>query len=125
MRLLAGYGVINERAARGVMTRPVFLPLFLLLAGLLAAALARQRFFHAFLLARLQIKGVPLDLLDDVLLLHLSLKTAQRVLEGLAFLHADFRQYRYTPKPAQMDLSSYPKLHGYSQVLPENFCISK
>ena len=62
------------------------------------AALARQRFFDALFLARLQVKGVPLDLLDDVFLLHFALKATQRILEGLALLESYFCQLNYTPK---------------------------
>ena len=40
------------------------------------AALARQCFLHTLLLARLQVKGVTLDLLNDVFLLHLALEAA-------------------------------------------------
>ena len=50
--------------------------LVLLFTRLLPTALASQCFFHALLLAGLQVKGVTLDLLDDVFLLHLALETA-------------------------------------------------
>ena len=52
----------------------------LLLAGLLTAPLARQSFLRASLLARLKVEGVPLDLLNNVLLLDLAFKTPQGVL---------------------------------------------
>ncbi len=48
----------------------------LFLACLLTRPLASQRGLNPFFLARLQVKGVSLDLLDDVFLLHLALKTA-------------------------------------------------
>ena len=54
--------------------------LVLLFTCLLAAALARQRFFHALLFARLEVEGVTLHFLDNVLLLDFSLKTPQGVL---------------------------------------------
>ena len=41
---------------------------------------------------------MSLNLLDDVLLLNLAFKAAQRVLEGLTLLNSDFRQTLYTPK---------------------------
>ena len=50
------------------------LELILLLADLLAIALARERFFHAFLFTGLQIKRVTLDFLDNVFRLHLALE---------------------------------------------------
>src|SRR5271157_6403445 len=53
--------------------------LVLLFTCLLAAALARQRFFHTLSFARLEVEGVTLHFLDDVLLLDLSLKTPQGV----------------------------------------------
>jgi hypothetical protein len=64
----------------------------LLLANLLASALARERGFHAFLLTRLEVKGVALNLFDNVFLLHLALETAQGVFEGLSLLQPNFRQ---------------------------------
>lgn len=60
--------------------------LLLLFTSLLAIPLPRQRFLHAALLAWLQIKGVALHFLDNVLLLNLTLEATQRVFEGLAFL---------------------------------------
>src|ERR1700694_1687211 len=66
--------------------------LVLFFACFLSAALARQCFFHALLLAGFQVKGVTLDLLDDVFLLYLAFKTAERILEGLALLKSYFCQ---------------------------------
>jgi len=63
------------------------------------AALARQCFLHALFFARLQVKGVTLDLLDDVFLLHLALEATQRIFERLALLKSNFCQLNYTPKP--------------------------
>ena len=74
------------------------LALVLFFACFFPAALARQCFFDALFLARLQVKGVPLDLLDDVFLLHFALKATQRILEGLALLESYFCQLNYTPK---------------------------
>src|SRR5438552_18604950 len=68
------------------------LKLILLLASFLAAALARQRLFHALLLARFQIKGVPLDLLDYVFCLYLALEATQGVLQRFALLQSHFCQ---------------------------------
>jgi hypothetical protein len=77
--------------------------LILLFPSFFPAAFARQCFLHALLLARLQIKGVALNLLDYVLLLHLALETAQCILKGLALLQSDFCQWNYTPKLVQWD----------------------
>jgi hypothetical protein len=52
------------------------LNLVLLFACFFSAALTGQRFFYALFFARLQVKGVTLDLLDNVFLLHLALETA-------------------------------------------------
>jgi len=54
--------------------------LFLFPPGLLAVPLACQRFLHAASLARLEVIGVALYLLDDVLLLDLSLEAPQSIL---------------------------------------------
>ena len=48
-------------------------------ATFLPVAFAGQRLLGPELLARLQIKGVPLDLLNNVLLLDLSLEAAKGV----------------------------------------------
>jgi hypothetical protein len=81
--------------------------LILLFAGLLAVTLAGQCFLDAALFAGLQIVGVTLDFLDDVFLLHLALETAERILERLAFLYADFCQIENTPKPADWLFTEY------------------
>ena len=58
--------------------RPSF-ELVLLFTSLFAAALARQRFLHTLLLARLEVKGVTLHFLNDVLLLNLAFKAPQGI----------------------------------------------
>jgi len=63
-----------------------------LFTSLLAIPLASQCRFYAFLLAGLQIVGVTLDFLDDVLLLYLPLKPAQRIFQRLAFLYTNLCQ---------------------------------
>ena len=68
----------------------------LFLACLLACTLTSKRCFYALFLARFQVKGVALYLLDNVFLLYLSLEAAQCVLEGFTLLKANFCQ-TYTP----------------------------
>src|SRR5208337_1717645 len=72
--------------------------LVLLFASFFAAALARQRFFYALLLARLEVEGVTLHFLNNVLSLHLALKATQGVLQRLALLNTYFGQREHTPK---------------------------
>jgi hypothetical protein len=83
----------------------VLLPscLVLFLANFLAGTLAGECGFYALFLTRLQVKGVALDLLDNVFLLHFALKTAQSILEGFPLLQSNFRQTRHTPKPVRKD----------------------
>ena len=69
-----------------------FLKLVLFLTCLLASSLASKSSFHALLFAGLQVKGVALDLLDNVFLLHLTLEPAQSVLEGFPLLKPYFCQ---------------------------------
>jgi len=69
-----------------------FVVLVLLFANFFACALPSERGFYAFFLAGLEVKGVTLDLLDDVFLLHFTLETAQGVLEGFTLLQPNFRQ---------------------------------
>jgi hypothetical protein len=64
----------------------------LLFANFLPSPLASQRRFHALFLTGLQVKGVALDLFDDVFLLHFALEAAQGILEGLTLLQSNFRQ---------------------------------
>jgi hypothetical protein len=64
------------------------LKLVCLFTCLLAIPLACQSRFYALLFAGLQVVGVTLDFLDDVLLLYLPLEPAQRIFERLAFLYA-------------------------------------
>jgi hypothetical protein len=58
----------------------------LLFANFLASALPSQGSLHAFFLTRLQVKGVALDLFNDVFLLHLALEAAQSIFEGFTLL---------------------------------------
>ena len=90
--------------------------LVLFFARFLAATLSCQRLFHAFLLARLQVKGVTFHFLNDVFLLHLAFETAQRVLEGLALLKSDFSQSNYTPLLALNGPFCYDNLVYLSQA---------
>ena len=58
----------------------------------LARTLARERLLGAAAIARLQIEGMLLDILDDIFLLHLPLEAAKRAFDGLAILHFHFSQ---------------------------------
>ena len=66
--------------------------LILFFSCLLAGPLASQCRFNTFLLAGLQVKGVTLNLLDDVFLLHLALEATKSVLEGFTLLKSNFSQ---------------------------------
>jgi hypothetical protein len=48
----------------------------LFFASLLTSSLTRESSFYALFLTRLQVKGVALDLLDNVFLLHFALEAA-------------------------------------------------
>ena len=61
-------------------------------AALFAVALACQRRFNSFFLARLQIESVSLDFLDNVLLKDLTLEAPERVLKGFTVLNVDLGQ---------------------------------
>ena len=90
-------------------------PSILLFANFLASALASQRGFYTFLLTGLEIKGVALDLLDNIFLLHLALETAQGVLEGFTLLQSNFRQQTH-PQTRPVGPNSYYKDLTGSQV---------
>jgi hypothetical protein len=70
--------------------------LVLFLARFLTSTFASESRLYTLFLAGLQIKGVTLDLLNDVFLLHFALETAQSVLEGFTLLQSHFCQ-TYTP----------------------------
>ncbi len=71
-------------------------PLFSVTCTLFPVALARQSFLGTLFLTRLQVKGMPLDFLNDVLLLDLPLETAQSAFQGFSILDVDFCQTRLT-----------------------------
>ena len=73
----------------------------LLFPRLFPASFACKRFLDTLSLAGLQVKGVALNLLDDVFLLHLALKTSQRIFEGFALLESNFRQLTTPPNPSR------------------------
>ena len=91
-------GADSSRAAPGK-ERP-FTALVLFFARFLASPLACESRLNPLFLAGLQIKGVALDLLDNVFLLHLALEPAQSVLEGFALLKSHFCQTDTPPNPS-------------------------
>jgi glucose-1-phosphate adenylyltransferase len=62
-----------------------------------AAALARERLFGAPLFAGLHVIGVPLDIFDDIFLLHFPFEAPKGALQGFAILDGDLCQARFTP----------------------------
>ena len=70
--------------------------LVLLFPNLLAIAFASERFFYALLLAWLQVKGVTLDLFDNVFGLNFALEAAQGIFERFTFLNSNLCQGKYT-----------------------------
>ena len=81
-------------------TERPFNALILLFASFLASSLTSESGLHALFLAGLQIKGVALNLLDNVFLLHLALKAAKSVLEGFPLLKSYFCQTDTPPNPS-------------------------
>ena len=69
--------------------------LFRVASLLLARPFASECLLGAALIAGLQIEGVFLDVLDDVLLLHFALKAAEGTFDGLAFLNFYFCQCKH------------------------------
>jgi len=70
--------------------------LFDLPARLFPIPLTGQRLFGPLFFSWFQVEGMSFDFLNDVLLLHFTLKTPQSILQGLTFLELHFRQ-RTTP----------------------------
>ena len=71
--------------------------LILFLANFLTSALTSQRGFHAFLFTGFQVKGVALDLFNNIFLLDFALEAAQSVLKGFTLLQPNFRQTKTPP----------------------------
>ena len=104
LQLRFGGGQTEQgRPGKGRPFEPNLLLLLLLLARFLASALAGQCCFYTLFFAWLEVKGVTLDLLNNVFLLYLALETAQSVLKGLALLQSYFCQNWYTPKLVRWD----------------------
>src|ERR1039457_4634627 len=82
---------------------PVSLLLLRLPPSLLPIAFTGQGLFDPEFLAWLQVKGVPLDFADNVLLQNLSLEAAEGVLHGFAILQHHLSQL---PPPVRPDSSS-------------------
>ncbi len=97
--------------------------LVLFFTDFLSVPLACECFFHAFLFAWFEVKGVTLDFLDDVFGLHLTLETAQSVLQGFAFLYTNFCQDEYTSKPAKWLLPEYLVLPSVTSRKRKNLII--
>jgi hypothetical protein len=64
---------------------------------LLPTPLPGKRLFGSTLVARLQVEGVLLDILDDIFLLHFALETAKRAFDRFAVLHFHFSQATAPP----------------------------
>jgi hypothetical protein len=77
-----------------------FAALVLFFARFLASSLASKSGLDTLFLAGLQVKGVALNLLDNVFLLHLALEAAQSVLEGFPLLKSNFCQTDTPPNPS-------------------------
>jgi hypothetical protein len=58
---------------------------------------------------------VALDLLDDVLRLHLALETAQGILKGLAFLHTNLCHLDTPPNLPAGEVLGYDITSGFQQ----------
>ena len=77
MKSLLQLNVVGARSSRAAPGRSgSFLPLILFFACFLSGALTSQRSFYTLFFAGLQVKGVALDLLDNVFLLHLAFEAA-------------------------------------------------
>jgi hypothetical protein len=83
-------------------------------AILLPVSLTGQRLLSPQLLSRLQVEGVPFDLLDDVLLLDLSLEAATGVFQRFALLKLNFSQMKYT---SQLDQRIPMRVFRISETL--------
>src|SRR5258708_4534431 len=65
------------------------------LTSLFATTVLCQCFLETFFFVGLQVKGVPLILLDKVFRLHLALETSHRIFKGFTLFTPDFSQTSY------------------------------
>ena len=93
----------------------------LLFTSLLAIPLACQCFFDALLFAGLQIEGVTLHFLDDVLLLNLALEATQCIFKRLALLYANLCQE--TTPPNRPNEGPY-RVQEMDARLPPKVCVN-
>ncbi len=81
--------------------------LFGIFGALFAGALAGQSFLGAALFAGLHVVGVPLDILDDIFLLHLPFEAPERAFQSFTVLDDYFCQMRDSPLSAVETDNSY------------------
>ena len=70
--------------------------LVLFFPDFLAITFARQCFLDAFFLTWLQVKGVPLNFLDNILGLYFAFETTQGIFERFTFLYSNLCQKKCT-----------------------------
>ena len=71
--------------------------LFRFVPGFFAVSFPRQCCFHSTFLTRFQIKRMPFNFFDNVLLLNFAFEPAQCILKRFAFLESYFSQISNTP----------------------------
>jgi hypothetical protein len=104
---------IFERPA-GLSLQPG-LPLILLSARFFPIPFPRQSFFYTALFTGLQVKRMPLDFFNNVLLLDFTFEATQGVFKRFAFLQSDFSQKNYTSQPHQVGRSEFCSVPMASQ----------
>jgi hypothetical protein len=102
----------QNRSPRGARLFPIRLTVS---RTLLAGTFASQGLLDSLLLAGLQIEGVPLNLLDDVLLEDFSLEALERALYTLAIMKVDFSQWNspsFAKRESPLQRTSFPLGHS-------------
>jgi len=80
--------------------------LFDIAGALLAVTLSGESFLCAAFFARLQVKRVPLDFLNNIFLLNLPFEAAQRTLKRFTVLQMDFCQLISPPSANALQLNT-------------------
>jgi hypothetical protein len=95
---------LHQVGARGSRVTPgggrPFIASILFFTRFFPSPFASQSSLDTLFLARLQIKGVALNLLNNIFLLHLALEAAQSILEGFSLLQSYFSQLDTPPDPS-------------------------
>jgi hypothetical protein len=99
MQLIDALSLFGSAIQHSLLSPAYSAQLFNFAPALFPVSLACKRLLDTQLFARLQVKGMPFDLFNDVFLLYLALESPESVFQGFTVLESYFRQTYDTSKP--------------------------